>query len=440
MSQQFQERQHLPDTFSPVVLVPTYNNADTLLSVLEKIDLYQLTVIVINDGSEDATAEILAKWVIKHYQKRLVITHAQNQGKAAALQSGFAFARAKGYTHALTIDSDGQHDAADIPAFIATARSNPRSLILGMRQYDLDSYPGKNKLGRFFSNLAIQLECGLRVSDSQCGFRVYPLGLLAGLRCVSGRYAFEAEILTRSGWAGAGAVQCPASCRYEIPEARRVTHFRPWLDTTHGLCLHAYLLLRAMMPVGHAHLWHDPNGRVLRRADDRPRWRRLLHWLNPLRAWRELRRGGLRRGELATGLAMGVFIGAMPVYGLHTVMCLYTAAKLHLNPHVTVVGSALFATPPQAVLLIATSIATGQFMMHGELIYPVASELSALSWLEIAGRFMLEWAVGSLVVGFVLAVLTWFAGYALFGTITRRSPDQAEDGLAVAEVVEVDAR
>ena len=430
MRQTHNEQHSMPGVFSPVVIVPTFNNAGTLPLVLEQIGRHGLAIIVVNDGSGDSTPEILARWAQGHYRHRVVITHQENQGKAAALRSGFALALANGYTHAVTIDSDGQHDASEIPRFVEAARSSPGSLILGTRQYDLEAYPGKNKLGRFLSNLAVQLECGLRVSDSQCGFRVYPLGLLAGLRCVSGRYAFEAELLTRSVWAGAGAVQCPASCRYEIPEARRVTHFRPWFDSLHGLLLHARLLLRAMMPLGHAQTWDDPNGRLLHPDDDRPRWRRLLHWLNPLRAWRELRRGGIRRGELATGLAVGVFIGAMPVYGLHTVMSLYSAAKLHLNPHVTLVGSALFATPPQAVLLIAASIATGQFMLHGELVFPAASELSSLSWLELAGRFMLEWAAGSFVVGAVLAVLTWLAGYALFGTITKGSDVQPLDASA----------
>lgn len=398
---------------------------------MSKIAEHPYPVIVVNDGSTDSTPAILSEWRRGRYWQRMVITHDQNRGKATALKSGFALAREKGFTHAVTIDSDGQHDAAEIPRFVETARAHPASLVIGARRYDLDAYPSKNKIGRFFSNLAVQLECGLRLSDTQCGFRVYPLGLVSKLRCVTGRYAFEAELLTRSAWAGAGAVSCEASCRYEIPEARRVTHFRPWLDTLQGLWLHARLLLRALMPFRHAHTWHDPNGRELQLADDRPRWRRLLHWLNPLRAWRELRRGDLRRGELATGLAAGVFIGAMPVYGLHTLMCLYSAAKLHLNPHVTVVGSAIFATPPQAVLLVGASIATGQFMLHGELVFPSAAELSGLSWLQLAGRFMLEWAAGSLVVGSVLAVLTWFVGYVLFGTITRRSEDQLSDGSAV---------
>lgn len=425
--------------FSPVILIPTYNNAEALPFVLGKVDQHPYPVIVINDGSTDSTQAILSTWCKGHYGRRMVITHQHNEGKATALKSGFALARAKGFTHAVTIDSDGQHDAGEIPRFVETAYANPASLILGERRYDLAAYPSKNKLGRFLSNLAVQLECGLRLSDSQCGFRVYPLGLLGHLRCDAGRYAFEAEVLTRSAWAGAGAVSCQASCRYEIPEARRVTHFRPWLDTLLGLWLHARLLVRALMPIGHAHTWHDPNGLVPLCAGDQPRWRQLLHWLNPLRAWRELRRGSLRRGELATGLAAGVFIGAMPVYGLHTVMCLYSAAKLHLNPHVTVIGSALFATPPQAVILIAACIATGQFMLHGELIYPMASELSGLSWLQIAGRFMLEWAVGSMVVGSALAVLMWFAGYALFGTITRLSADQRADESAVETSVEADA-
>ena len=165
-------------------------------------------------------------------------------------------------------------------------------------------------------------------------------------------------------------------------------------------------------------------------------WRRILHWLNPLRAWREVRKGGLGRTELSAGLGVGVFIGTLPIYGLHTLMCLYTAARLHLNPHVTIAGSAIYATPPQGLLMIALSIVTGQFVMRGELMAPTDLNLAGLSWFEIAGRFYLDWLVGSLLVGFVFALLTGAAGYALFGLIQSRTSNltQGPDSPEVAQV------
>ena len=422
------------------VVVPTYNNARTLPGVLEALGELACPMIVVNDGSTDGTDRLLARWHDADTSGRLLVTHPANRGKARALQSGFACALEHGYTHAVTIDSDGQLDPGDVPAMIEAARAHPRCMVVGVRRYDLTDYPAKNRLGRVLSNLAVKLECGVRLSDTQCGFRVYPLALFDSVRCVYGRYAFETEVLTRAVWAGAGVVQVPVRCRYTIPEADRVTHFRPWLDTLQGLRLHARLLLRAVTPIRHARAWPDIRTPMDGQVDGRTLWRRLLSWLNPLRAWRELRLGRLDRGELAVGLAVGVFIGVLPVYGLHTLMCLYTAARLHLNPHVTVAGSAVLATPPQGVLLIALSIVTGQFILHGHVIPLSQLDLAGLSWLQIAGRFYLEWAVGSLVVGVVCALVAGLAGYGLFGVIQPgERPGVGSEGPEADGVVHADS-
>lgn len=424
-----------PDPLRAAVVVPTYNNASTLRRVLDEIGRHRLTIIVVNDGSDDHTRHLLGDWTRADEHRRFVLTHQRNRGKAQALLTGFDFARDAGFTHAVTIDSDGQLDPADIPRLLDAARAHPRSVVVGSRRYDLAGYPGKNRLGRVLSNLAVKLECGHRLSDTQCGLRVYPLALLSEVRCVYGRYAFETEFLTRAAWAGAGVVQCPVACRYTLPDAPRVTHFRPWIDTLHGLRLHARLLLRAALPIPHARTWHDADAppRVL--AEGGARWRRVLNWLNPLKAWRGMRRGDIDRAELSTGLGFGVFIGMLPVYGLHTLLCLYTAARLHLNPHVTVAGSALYATPPQGLVMIALSIMTGQFIMHGQLVALAELNLSGLSWFEIAGRFYLEWLVGSLVVGLVFAVLSGLAAYVLFGMIRPSSQAETADEAALLEPV-----
>lgn len=407
--------------FDPVVVVPTYDNAQTLAGVLSAVDSLGLPLIVVDDGSTDTTAEILSTWFdseTRGSHRRLA--HSKNCGKAAALRTGFIAAREAEFTHAVTIDSDGQLDAGEIPVLLDAARLHPASLVVGVRDVTAADYPSKSRWGRLFSNAAVKLECGARVSDSQCGFRVYPLGLVEAVDCGFGRYAFETEVLTRAVWAGAGIVECPVRCRYAMPEGR-VTHFRPGLDTLHGLLLHARLLLRAMMPLPHPHVWHDPNGREKLERDPRPWWRRALHWINPLAAWRGIRAGDLRRDELAAGLAVGVFIGNLPVYGLHTVICLYTSARLHLNPHLVVVGSSLFATPPLGLVFIAVSIATGHFLLHGDLISPAALNVAGLTWGQMAGRFLLEWVVGSLVVGLAMALISGAAGYAFFGLIQRRN-------------------
>ena len=406
-----------PTPISPVVVVPTYNNAMTLAAVLGRIEATGLAIIVVNDGSTDNTDRALDRWRRSWTDDRhRILIHPENLGKAEALHTGFAAAEQAGYTHAITIDSDGQLDPGEIPTMLEAARTNPASLIVGVRDSNAADYPRKSRVGRLFANAAVKLECGQRVRDSQCGFRVYPLGLLHHVHCNTGRYAFETEVLTRAVWAGAGIVEVPVTCTYH-PEGGRVSHFRPGLDTLLGLLLHARLMLITLLPIPHAHPWTDPNGRARKQRDPRPWWRRALAWINPLAAWRNIKAGELRRDELAASLAIGVFIGNLPLYGLHTVICLYTAARLHLNPHLVIAGSAV-STPPVGLGLIAAAVVVGHLIVRGRWIG--MAQIQSADKLSLLGQMMLEWAVGSLIVGAVLAILTLFASYALFGRLQRR--------------------
>src|SRR5688572_26002721 len=121
-------------TFNPVVVAPTYNNADTLAGVLGRLDAQGFPIIVVNDGSTDGTADVIADWL---KQPRGHAAHAdahpRNRGKAAALKTGFALARRLGYTHALSIDTDGQLAPEQVPQMFALAGRNPDALVLGVQ-------------------------------------------------------------------------------------------------------------------------------------------------------------------------------------------------------------------------------------------------------------------------------------------------------------------
>lgn len=231
----------------PIVIAPTYNNAATLAEVIARVVGMGLPALVVNDGSTDRTAEVLATLAQTYREPQLrVITHGQNRGKAAALMTGFTEAtRIGGYTHGVTIDTDGQLEPEEARRLLERAENYPRGLILGVRDLSTPDYPPKNKMGRWFSNLAIRLECGVRVTDSQCGFRVYPLELIRVAGCKTGHFSFEAEVLTRAAWAGYEIVEERVSCRY-LPQEQRVSHFKPWRDTFRGLGLHGGLLLESL--------------------------------------------------------------------------------------------------------------------------------------------------------------------------------------------------
>lgn len=231
--------------FRACVVVPTYNNARTLSGVVEGLLSLGTPVIVVDDGATDGTRDVLTGLSARATHGALTVgRHVENRGKAAALLTGFGMAREAGFSHALTFDSDGQMSIADVPRLLDAARAEPGAYVLGYRRLDIPGYPAKNRLGRALSNGAIFLECGRRVEDSQCGLRVYPLDLPERARCRSGRFGFEAEILTRGAWLGYPFVQVPIECAYEVREGR-VTHYRPGMDTWRGLRLHAGLLARS---------------------------------------------------------------------------------------------------------------------------------------------------------------------------------------------------
>src|SRR3954453_13031236 len=135
--------------FNPIVIAPTYNNASKLPDVLRPLDAQGVPILAINDGSTDETPAILAKWAAEPREHPAIVeTHPHNRGKAAALMTGFRAATKLGYTHALTMDTDGQLAPEQGPAMLNLAEPNPASLILGVRDVSAEVYPKKIKLGR----------------------------------------------------------------------------------------------------------------------------------------------------------------------------------------------------------------------------------------------------------------------------------------------------
>ncbi|MEO6434491.1 MAG: DUF2062 domain-containing protein [Tepidisphaeraceae bacterium] len=380
-------------TFSAAIIAPTYNNAATLEGVLRRLALHELSLIVVNDGSTDATSAILER--LSGEVPIVVITHPINRGKAAALRSGFDAARAASRTHAITIDTDGQLDPDELPHLLEAARAKPDALVVGVRDDSAADYPTRSRLGRRASNLLIRLESGIRLQDSQCGYRVYPLDLPALAQCSAGHYGFETEIVTRAGWAGCEVIGVPVSCRY-LPTDQRISHFRPWVDSFRAIAMHARLMSRAMLPIPHTK-WHQQP-----RRHASPVWNRLANWLNPARAWRDLREQRVAPQEMAAGVAVGVFIANLPIYGLQTLLSLYTARRLHLNPLAVVAGSHL-STPPVGPVLIAAAIGVGHWVLHGSWLTMPQWQSSWQGWARLLGALMLEWSVGALLVGVVLS-------------------------------------
>jgi glycosyltransferase involved in cell wall biosynthesis len=219
------------------VLIPTYNNEKTIASVIEGVSEYTRNIIVVNDGSTDSTSEILNRFSYVN-----CISYPENQGKGMALRLGFKKAVELGYDYAISIDSDGQHFANDLPVFLEKLKTHSRAIIIGARNMEQASVPGKSNFGNRFSNFWFRLETGIRITDTQSGYRLYPVSLLHDVNYFTAKYEFEIEVLVRAAWSGIEIVQTPVKVYYPEKE-QRVSHFRPFRDFSRISVLNTFLVI-----------------------------------------------------------------------------------------------------------------------------------------------------------------------------------------------------
>lgn len=231
------------------VLIPTYNNAQTLERVLLEVLTYTTQVIVVNDGSTDATPTILEKFpAIKQ------VTYGKNRGKGYALRTGFAFACAQGFDYAITMDSDGQHFAADLGNFLNALNGDPERILVGARNMDQSTVPGKSSFGNKFSNFWFWVTTGIKMQDTQSGYRWYPIRRMQGIRFFTRKFEFEIEVLVRSSWNGIPVENVPVKVFY--PEkGKRITHFRPFKDFTRISILNTVLVTVALLYIKPRDAW-----------------------------------------------------------------------------------------------------------------------------------------------------------------------------------------
>lgn len=230
--------------FRACALIPSYDNPRTVRAVVEGVRSHLLEVILVDDGSGAEgrrVAEEIRTAGLAHVELR-----PRNGGKGAAVKTGFAVAHRLGFTHALQVDADGQHDLTDVPRFLEVARARPDALILGRPLFD-ESQPRLRAVARRISVFWVAVETGGRViHDPQCGFRVYPLraALAAGAR--GDRMEFDQEVAVRMVWRGTAVVNIPTRVRYPSPDAGGTSHFRPFRDNVRISAMHTRLVTEAL--------------------------------------------------------------------------------------------------------------------------------------------------------------------------------------------------
>ncbi len=217
------------------VLIPTYNHRFLIKSVLLDCLEYTKNIIVVIDGSTDGTLEHIQDLSIH------ILYFSENKGKGAALKAGFAEAEKLGWDYAITIDSDGQHKAKDLPLFLDSIEKNGEAIILGNRDMDLACAPKANKFGKKFTNFWLKIETGVDILDGQSGFRAYPVKKTKSLFTLFNGYEFEIEILARASWAQMEIVSIPIEVDYN-PEGGRISHFRNFRDSFRASVLNTILV------------------------------------------------------------------------------------------------------------------------------------------------------------------------------------------------------
>lgn len=322
------------------VLIPTYNNAGTLQQVVDSVLEVTTNVIVVDDGSTDQTPDLL-----QQYKESVeIITHDKNKGKGRALRNGFKHALAAGYDYAITIDSDGQHFASDLPKFIDEIESNPSTLVIGARNMSSENVPGKSSFGNKFSNFWFWFETGIKLDDTQSGYRLYPIKALSGIKFFTNKFEFEVEVIVKAAWSGLNVKNIPIQIHYE-PGDKRISHFRPFQDFSRISLLNTWLVTLA-----------------------------LLYYI-PLRFFKKLTRENIRAfiqqhffnedestSRKAFSIGFGFFMGIFPVWGYQMLLGVAIAHLLKLNKALFLVAANI-SLPPLIPFIIYGSYKIGALLV-----------------------------------------------------------------------------
>lgn len=370
------------------VVIPVFNNHATVRAVALAAREELPQVVVVDDGSTDADISALFQGT-----DIVVLRHAVNQGKGRAILTGLHYVREQAGRFMITLDADGQHHPRDIPKFLPILETEPATIVIGARRMSAPNVPASSRFGMRFSDFWLRLETGLPMRDTQSGFRAYPVELVSQLTCVSSHYDFEIEILARAAWAGLQVKSVDVGVVYAEP-GRRISHFRPFLDNLRLTHRHVLLVLRRLLPWGHKQLVATEQESI---------WSWFCH---PIRLFKMLITEHATPAELGLAAALGVLVGALPLFGFHTVAIIYAASRLRLNRLMGAVTQNICMPP----LVPFVCVELGHYLRYGEWLRAMTME----AWCYQAPQRLWEWLLGSLLVGPLLAVIT---GVLVFGGV-----------------------
>ena len=404
----------------PVIVIPTYNNERTVVDVVKGACTSGLPVIVVNDGSTDETGRLL-----EGIPGIALLAFPKNRGKGAALRRAFEWCLEHHFTHAITMDADGQHLAGDIEIFLEKTGEDPKALWIGDRLLPVDGslvQPPRSRFGRRFGAFWYRFYTGLSIRDTQCGFRVYPLVTFSATGCRKDRFEYEIEALILAAWRGIPVKSVPVHLLYQTRQ-ERVSHFRPIVDFVRISKVNTRAALtRIFFPTQLL----DAPGLSIREKIVALVKHELRANTSPVKA--------------SLSLAVGVFMAIFPIHGFQVVTLIALTCLLRLNRPLALVGVSV-SSAPLIPFWIAAGIGIGNVIVPSSVaaLFAVAVEakLPALlhSWvknLPVEGVFegVVRWFLGSIVLAVLCGAATFFVSLPLVKKLKehRRKRREQRDG------------
>lgn len=375
------------------VLIPTYNNHKTLERVITGVLQFTSNILVVNDGSTDTTAEVLEGF------SHLVQIHiTKNKGKGNALKVGFKKAFELGYEFAITIDSDGQHFPDDIPVFLEAlqAEATKNVLYIGARNMNQEDVPGSSSFGNKFSNFWFWFETGTRLTDTQSGYRMYPLIEIENLKLHTTKFELEIEVIVKASWSGTLVKNLPVKISYD--DAERVSHFRKGPDFARISVLNTWFVLVA------------------------------LFYIKPRDLYRKFRKKGIRKflkedvlhssdspKKKALSIALGLLIGLSPIFGFHTITVLALAVLFKLNKVIAFAFSNV-SFPPFIPFILYASLKFGTLLTGENLVFSMDEMIENLGFI----KHLKTYIIGSISLAILAACIFGFISYLIFKIFNRK--------------------
>ncbi len=375
------------------VLIPTYNNSATLSRVLDGVLVITKNIVVVNDGATDSTESIL-----KTYSEIHQVHLPKNKGKGNALKLGFQEALKLGYDFAITIDSDGQHFPEDIPVFLEALQKEETKNVLyigsrNMRQHDV---PGSSSFGNKFSNFWFWFETGTWLTDTQCGYRLYPLVEIEKLNLYTSKFEFEIEVIVKASWSGTLVKNIPVKISYD--EAERVSHFRKGPDFARISVLNTVFVFVT------------------------------LFYIKPRDFFRKIKKKGVAKfltedvlgstdspRKKSLSIALGLFIGLSPFWGLHTLLVFGLAFLFKLNKAIAFAFSNI-SLPPFIPFILYFSVQMGVWITGEENFFDLENIMDNL----VALKGLKTYLIGSFALATLVSVLSGLIGYLVLTQMTKR--------------------